>query len=126
MVDVVVDGVRYVPAKAAISDGEAAKLDAALDYVFECHDRDGKTTLREYLRDLLQTLLDEDEGFSGKRPFGNSGWWHNFPMPLVATGLIAGEIHDYTEEDGGIECDGYDPDEVDRVMKLLVQHIFTP
>jgi len=31
-------------------------------------------TLGEYLLKLLLTLWDEKEGFSGKKPFGNSDW----------------------------------------------------
>lgn len=31
-------------------------------------------TIRDYLKALLTKLWCEDEGFSGKRPFGNSGW----------------------------------------------------
>jgi hypothetical protein len=31
-------------------------------------------TVKEYLKKLLEALWDEGEGFSGKRPFGNSGW----------------------------------------------------
>jgi len=33
-------------------------------------------TIRDYLKALLNQLWMEDEGFSGKRPFGNSGWQH--------------------------------------------------
>lgn len=34
----------------------------------------GAATVREYLQALLLVLWMEEEGFSGKRPFGNSGW----------------------------------------------------
>lgn len=34
----------------------------------------GAKTIGEYLKKLLLTLWDEEDGFSGKRPFGNSSW----------------------------------------------------
>lgn len=34
----------------------------------------GAKTIREYLVSLVEMLWVEGEGFSGKRPFGNSGW----------------------------------------------------
>lgn len=34
----------------------------------------GAKTIREYLASLVEMLWVEGEGFSGKRPFGNSGW----------------------------------------------------
>ena len=34
----------------------------------------GASSIRGYLKTLLTTLMAEGEGFSGKRPFGNSGW----------------------------------------------------
>lgn len=37
----------------------------------------GADTIRGYLKALLHKLWDEDEGFSGKRPFGNSGWYRD-------------------------------------------------
>ncbi|MEV5068882.1 hypothetical protein MRBLMI12_000438 [Microbacterium sp. LMI12-1-1.1] len=32
------------------------------------------TTVGEYIAELVIRVLTEEEGFSGKRPFGNSGW----------------------------------------------------
>lgn len=31
-------------------------------------------TIGDYFRALLMAIWTEGEGFSGKRPFGNSGW----------------------------------------------------
>ena len=55
-------------------------------------------TVREYLRTLLTTLWEEEEGFSGKRPFGNSGWKYELFRPLIAAGLI---------EEGTLDSEGY-------------------
>lgn len=56
-------------------------------------------TIREYLIALLAALWDEQEGFSGKRPFGNSGWDCDLMVPLIRAGLIDGRL----DEDGYIE-----------------------
>lgn len=56
----------------------------------------GAATVRDYLVALLVELWREEEGFSGKRPFGNSGWAYEVYGPLVNAGLIAGTI----DEDG--------------------------
>lgn len=56
-------------------------------------------TLRHYLRDLLLTLWDEGECFSGKRPFGNSGWEYDVYLALVDADLIEG-----TEDQWGDRC----------------------
>jgi hypothetical protein len=44
-------------------------------------------TLRAYLKELLLTVWDEEEGFSGKRPFGNSGWQHDLAGALIRAGV---------------------------------------
>lgn len=51
----------------------------------------GASDVRGYLATLLLAVLVEEEGFSGKRPFGNSGWLYEIAEPL--------------------EQDGYDPSE---------------
>ena len=52
----------------------------------------GQTTIRGYLKALLKTLWAEGEGFSGKRPFGNSGWEWDMLQPLAAGGLIKAKL----------------------------------
>lgn len=59
----------------------------------------GATTVRGYLIKLLETLWREQEGFSGKRPFGNSSWECDLLIPLVKAGLIEGSL----DEDGYLE-----------------------
>lgn len=48
----------------------------------------GETTIREYLMRLLLTLWQEGESFSGKRPFGNSGWEWDVIDALHVAGFI--------------------------------------
>lgn len=49
-------------------------------------------TVGEYLSSLLLALWLEEEGFSSKRPFGNSGWKYDVYIALIKAGLITGEI----------------------------------
>ena len=59
----------------------------------------GATTIRGYLVALVRAVLAENEGFSGKRPFGNSGWeWDLY----VALGR-AGAIRVRMDEEGDVE-----------------------
>lgn len=59
-------------------------------------------TIRGYLCELLDVLWSEQEGFSGKRPFGNSGWEYDLYRALIEAGHIKGLIDD---EGDIISCD---------------------
>jgi hypothetical protein len=48
----------------------------------------GASDVRGYLIALLEELWREEEGFSGKRPFGNSGWQYDLYAPLAAAGMV--------------------------------------
>lgn len=67
-----------------------------LDLPLEENDADA-STVREYLAKLAELVVVEDEGFDGKRPFGNSGWTSELYVPLVKAGVV----------DGTIDVDGY-------------------
>jgi hypothetical protein len=56
-------------------------------------------TVGGYLTALLREVWTEQDGFSGKRPFGNSGWDADLMLPLVTAGLITGEV----DEEGYLE-----------------------
>jgi hypothetical protein len=64
----------------------------------------GAATIRRYLVALLVALWHEGEGFSGKRPFGNSGWEWDLLAALAKAGHVSGKF----DEDGYLE-------EVDQV-----------
>lgn len=57
------------------------------------------TTVRDYLIALLVGVWVEREGFSGKRPFGNSGWQYDLYEPLATAGAIVATF----DEDGYFE-----------------------
>ena len=62
-----------------------------VDYPMQENDA-GAETLADYFKILLLTLWEEGEGFSGKRPFGNSGWKYEVYYCLVYNNLVEGEI----------------------------------
>lgn len=70
----------------------------ALDNVRFTSDAGSDLTCREYLCTLLQTVWDEKEGFSGKRPFGTSGWEHDIYGALADAECIT-SAENYREAD---------------------------
>lgn len=65
---------------------------AILNIPFYSDDLNDTVTIKEYLKELLVTLWKEGEGFSGKRPFGNSGWESDLYLPLVEHNVLHGKI----------------------------------
>ena len=72
------------------------QLDAALALRFDS-DAGKNLTIREWLISLLLQVWIEQEGFSGKRPWGNSGWDYDVYWPLVRDGLIFGVVDEEAE-----------------------------
>lgn len=66
-------------------------VELVLDFQFDSMDC-GTISVRDYLKELLVRLLQEGESFSGKRPFGNSGWEHDLAGALIATKAIDGTL----------------------------------
>jgi hypothetical protein len=92
-----IDGIKYVPQKEPSSEPSAL---AALDLRMpEDCDAGSNITMRDYLHELLVTLWQDGEGFSGKRPFGNSGWEWDLYAPLIRGGYVDGVL----DSDGRIE-----------------------
>lgn len=93
--EVTINGVNYVPAPdIPMGSGTLDALGVRLS-----SDAGDDITVRDYLRELLITLWEEGESFSGKRPFGNSGWEYDLYKPLIAGGFIPGEL----DEDGYVD-----------------------
>lgn len=95
--EVIIDGDRYIKAPPSVPVESTLVIEAVL--AAEVNYEHGKGTVRSYLHDLLKAIWDEEEGFSGKRPFGNSGWTWDLYHALVRAGIIEGEI----DEDGDIK-----------------------
>lgn len=76
-------------------------------------------TIGHYLKTLLIAVLEEQEGFSGKRPFGNSGWFRDLVEPLVLAKKIEGR---YDEEFDSI--DDFNEDEAVAVLIEAIEDLF--
>jgi hypothetical protein len=97
-------------------DVELVKLAAELK--FKKRDEDsGAKTMREYLHALLTRMWAEGEGFSGKRPFGNSGWEYDIYRQLVAANLVEGKL----DKEGYI--DTFDEDFANKLMFRVIDYI---
>jgi hypothetical protein len=82
-------------------------------------DNDAKAaTVRDYLKALLAELWQKDECFSGKRPFGNSGWKYDLYSALVLGKAVAGEV---IEEDGYREIECNDTDAADKLIAEAIK-----
>lgn len=57
----------------------------------------GAGSIREYLKALLEQLWSEGEAFSGKRPFGNSGWDYELYICLAKIGAVEATFNEYDE-----------------------------
>ncbi len=62
-----------------------------LDTPMEVNDAEA-ATIREYLVALAAGVWNQGEGFSGKRPFGSSGWEWDLYDALVTAGHITGTV----------------------------------
>lgn len=79
----------------------------------------GAKTIGEYLEKLLLTLWDEEDGFSGKRPFGNSGWKWEVYIALISAKVVNGKL----DEDGYIE--EIDFSMADDVVRNIIIELFS-
>lgn len=75
--------------EATVNETPVLLGDPVLDLPMKPNDADAET-VRQYLVTLLSTLWDEGEGFSGKRPLGDSGWEWDLLNPVQEAGLIHG------------------------------------
>lgn len=95
-------------------------MDEVLDCPMAGHNDANADTVREYLTALLRTLWTEEEGFSAKRPFGNSSWQYDVYIPLVKAGLISGKL----DEDGYVEeCDDK---AADKLILAAIERLGAP
>jgi hypothetical protein len=83
------------------------------------HDLNEDITLRQYFYDLMSELWCEQDGFSGERPFGNSGWDYEVYKPLVQAGLIKGRI-----DDDGYVAELDDAEANEFVLTKILQPLF--
>jgi hypothetical protein len=58
-----------------------------LDLPMQENDANAKT-VRDYMKALLTQVITQKEGFSGKRPFGNSAWEYDMHEALFRSKLV--------------------------------------
>ena len=82
---------------------------------------DGFDTWREWIHGTLTTLEREVDGFSGKRPHGDSGWWWGLAEGLV---IIDPKIGTPTYDADGF-LDDFDPDRarVEAAWDVVVRYV---
>jgi hypothetical protein len=95
------------------------ELNEILELPVRRNDLDEDITIRQYFYDLISTLWTELEGFSGKRPFGNSGWDYEVYQTLIKYELISGSL----DEDGFVK-DINDDEANDFVLTKILQPLF--
>lgn len=66
------------------------------------------TTVRGYLKELLRTIWLEGEGFSGKRPFGDSSWYYDISNALIRAKVF--EDGEYSDP----------PDDYDKIILACI------
>lgn len=56
---------------------------------------DAGPTVGDHLRTTLKALIREGEGFSGKRPLGNSDWDYQLARALIQHKVILGTLDEF-------------------------------
>lgn len=77
-------------------------------------------TVRAYLVKLLHNVWTEEEGFDGKRPFGNSGWQMDIYKPMIEADIVDGII----DHDGYVEQ--FDEHAAERIVLAAIESLATP
>jgi hypothetical protein len=82
---------------------------------FESLDLGYSLSIRQYLKELLKTLWQEGEEFSGKRPFGNSSWQSEIYEALARKGLITSQL----DKEGFLT--NFDEQAADQLVLKLIE-----
>lgn len=93
----------------------------ALDLKFYDGDTGSMTTIRAYFKKQLSTLWAEGESFSGKRPFGNSGWEGCLEGVLIRHHCVPGVIDDEYSDEHFIEVIEVDHRAYDNFIQKMIE-----
>lgn len=72
-------------------------------------------SVHEYLVALLATVWEQGSDFSGKRPFGNSGWEGELEKALLIHGLVEGAF------DSHHDIEWIDDQRANKLIALAIQ-----
>lgn len=81
----------------------------------------GAATVGDYLVALVRKVWKYGEGFSGKRPFGNSGWEYDIYLALGEAGLI-----EVSYDESGYYLQEVDRDAADALVNKAIDHLWEP
>ena len=81
----------------------------------------GAATIRDYLVSLLARVWDLDEQFSGKRPFGDSGWKVDVAEALVRAEVVAGTWDSDEDEPDEKWLEDWDRDAAHRLIATAIE-----
>jgi len=101
-------------AKPKPAELTSAEKQALLDFNYDFREH-GKITIRDWLEKILTKLMDEEDSFSSKYPFGDSDWNYDLPYALVKAGVVKGEIDDDGEV---LECEDFP--KAKKIIKALI------
>jgi hypothetical protein len=93
----------------------------ALDLKFYDPDAGSMTTIREYFKLQLSALWERGESFSGKYPFGNSGWGGVLAGVLIQHHCIPGVIDEDESDEDFIEVISYDRAAYAKFVQMLIE-----
>ena len=93
-------------------------LDDVLTFPMVDNDADA-VNVADYLKALLWQVWQHGEGFSGKRPFGNSCWEYELYKPLIVGGFVKGKL----DEDDYI--DSVDEKAANKIIFDCIDHVFS-
>lgn len=99
------------------------QIDRVLNAPMGENDADAKT-IREYLVFLGREVWCVGEGFSGKRPFGNSSWEYEIYNALAENNLIEAQYHTY--DDGDRELGEFNREEADSLIARCFERLAVP
>ena len=100
-----------------LTQGYIMEINEIANLTFYSSDLSKQITIKEYLKTLLLTLWEEGEGFSGKRPLGNSGWEYDLFVPLIGAKLIKGSM----DPQGYI--DEVDESAANKIIKQVIESL---
>lgn len=111
-----ITALRISNPQPVISRNPGQEPDGRLILALPMRENDAKAaTIGDYLIRLLRTVWHEQEGFSGKRPFGNSGWDCDLIRALVDGGFDCA-----TFDEEGYYLQSANDERVDELIRLAI------
>ena len=109
--------------------GEPTGLEILSTPMKECWNHPDMKTVGEYLVRLSHEVWIEGESFSGKRPFGNSGWHHDLVEPLASAfpDIVKAKWTDYADEEDDepiLELDDYDEKAFEKLINKAYETLY--